>query len=211
MSPAAPGDQLGRRLSRRALCKWNSLRALEADPQEAVGALGIPVAHPAAEAAPGLLPGWLTRRARGRCRGGGLLLLRVGVPRVGVPARSVFLLPRGDGLQIQRVERERIRRAEHSEIVIVDERAGIVGERVRCGGARCGPALAAGSEPVGPDPGVVALLANTGRAVLIPPGRPLPADATASLTAHPGALRCLVLSMRNEPMNLSRMCQACLT
>src|SRR5947209_9301123 len=206
MSPAAQGDQLGRRLSRRALRKWNSLRALEADPQEAVGALGIPLAHPAAEAAPGVLPGWLTRRAGGKCRGGGLLLLRVGVP---VP--SVFLLPRGDGLQIQRVERERIRRAEHSEIVIVDERAGIVGERVRCGGALCGPALAAGSGPVGPDPGVVALLANTGRAVLIPPGRPLPADATASLTAHPGALRSLVVSMRNEPMNLSRMCQACLT
>src|SRR5438477_5492313 len=145
MGPAAQGDQLGRRLSRRALCKWNSLRALEADPQETVGALGIPVAHPAAETAPGVLPGWLTRRARGRSQAGGLLLLRVGVParsvfllRVGVPARSVFLLPRADGLQIQRVERERIRRVQHSEIVVIDDWACIVGERVRSGGALCG-------------------------------------------------------------------------
>jgi len=73
------------------------------------------------------------------------------VLRVGIPGHAVLLLPDGYGLQVKRVTREQIRRAECVEIAVIDQRAGEVREGVSGCGAFSTEALAACRRPVGPD------------------------------------------------------------
>ena len=60
---------------------------------------------------------------RGGCKGCVVVVLRVGIP-----GHAVLLLPDGYGLQVKRVTREQIRRAEGVEIAVIDQRAGEVRE-----------------------------------------------------------------------------------
>src|ERR1700738_4032166 len=95
-----------------------------------------------------MLRGWWARRTRS---GGGCDGFLVVVLRVGIPGHAVLLFPDGDGLQVKRVTREQIRRAECVEIPVIDQRASEVREGVSGCGAFNPTALAACRRPVDPD------------------------------------------------------------
>jgi hypothetical protein len=63
--------------------------------------------------------------------------------RVGIPGDAVLLLPDGYGLQVKRVTRVQIRRAECVEIAVIDQQVGEVREGVSGCGAFSPKALAA--------------------------------------------------------------------
>src|SRR5258708_29986833 len=109
--------------------------------------------------------------------GGGCDGFLVVALRVGIPGHAALLFPDGDGLQVKRVTREQIRRAECVEIAVIDQRAGEVREGVSRRGAFGLMALAACRRPVDPDFRVVTPFADARGTILAMPGRPLMADA----------------------------------
>src|SRR5258708_9419718 len=98
----------------------------------------------------------LGRRRRRTKSGGGCEGFLVVFLRVGIPEDPVLLFPDGDGLEVKRVTREQIRRAERSEIAVIDQRAGEACDGVSRRGAFSLMALAACRRPVDPDCRVVA-------------------------------------------------------
>src|SRR5258708_5290912 len=131
----------------------------------------------------------LGRRGRRTKSGGGCEGFLVVFLRVGIPEDPVLLFPDGDGLEVKRVTREQTRRADRSEIPVIDQRAGEACEGVRRRGAFSLMALAACRRPVDPDCRVVAPFTHSRRTVLVAPGRPLVADPAARLAGHHSLLR----------------------
>src|SRR5258706_16000891 len=121
-----------------------------------------------------MLLGRCGRRTRSGCSGEGFLIV---VLRVGIPGHAVLLLPDGYGLQVKRVTREQIRRAECVEIAVIDQRAAEVREGVSGCGAFSPKALAACRRPVDPDRPVITTFADARGTILATPGRSLMADA----------------------------------
>src|SRR5262245_3771616 len=104
----------------------------------------------------------------------------------------MVLLPPRNGLQVQRVERERVRRAESSKIAVVHQRAGVINKRVGSTRVPGRPTLAARGGTIGPHVLVPATFAR-----VVAPPRPLLADSARVLTLrlHP---RVVIIEYRQD-------------